>query len=356
MHLYHSVDQTWNLDRAKATGLNSNIDRLAIVQLRKLWHGTKPKFDPQSGKKIFKKRVYFRTLVFFQLLLLAPGATFSTDQIQNFQTALEENIDYKKEIENQLNSLKVISKEQAGPVKQKLAILYYRDQNHEKSFQIFLEALEDSQASPLSAVSLEEQNLYEHALKIYLDPLGASPQETAEKIRTNYSSVLQEHPDYYSIGYLAAIANANLGRFPDFFKIFYQSYIHLPNHYLAYKAKAVLHIKLFEREYAGNERERQRGLVLDNLKRASEVYPQDVSLYKMILMFSIEEQKPQLVSAYLNKIIDNNMMVPRVDIAFFVQQAVSANERELAQRFIDKAKEWYHYSRVINAAQEYLKK
>jgi hypothetical protein len=54
--VYHNRDQTWNLDRAKAPGLDdrksvhiSNIDRLAIVQPRELSHGPKSKFDPDWG-------------------------------------------------------------------------------------------------------------------------------------------------------------------------------------------------------------------------------------------------------------------------------------------------------------------
>jgi hypothetical protein len=49
------------------------------------------------------------------------------------------------------------------------------------------------------------------------------------------------------------------------------------------------------------------------------------------------------------------MMTARGDIAFYVQQAVSINEIELAQKFIDKATEWYQYSRTIKSAQQYLK-
>jgi len=66
--IYHNRAQTWNLDRAKAPGLDdvktvhiSNIDRLDIVQPRELSHGTKSKFEPDCGMKKFPTIVSFYT-------------------------------------------------------------------------------------------------------------------------------------------------------------------------------------------------------------------------------------------------------------------------------------------------------
>jgi len=47
-------------------------------------------------------------------------------------------------------------------------------------------------------------------------------------------------------------------------------------------------------------------------------------------------------------------MIPRADIAFFVQQAVEAKQIDLAEDFLELAKKRYPYSRVIEAAQQYI--
>lgn len=74
----------------------------------------------------------------------------------------------------------------------------------------------------------------------------------------------------------------------------------------------------------------------------------------MILGFTTEENKAAMLRTYLNKIIDQNIVLSRIDIPYYVEIAIAFEEYDLAQKFLDKAKDWYAYSRVVNVAQQRL--
>jgi hypothetical protein len=267
---------------------------------------------------------------------------------------LEKN--HKAAIASLQESLEKASQGQRSELQKQLAIVYFKDQNLEKAFAVFLEALKSAQSEAAASVSEEELTLYEKALKIYLDHHGpAEAREGAQIILTEYSSTLKDHPDYFLLGYLIAVAEANLDRFDTFFSRFYHSYRYFPQHYMAYKTKTVLHTKLFARAQTPKEQEVQRLAILENASIALEKNPQDTALYKMMISFSPENNKHEAVITYLNKIIEGNIIIPRADIAFFIQQAIATQQIELAQRFVYKAREWYPQSRVIDAAQAVLK-
>lgn len=262
--------------------------------------------------------------------------------------------DWKQAIASLQQQLKSASPEALGSLKAKLAITYYKDQQQEKAFQTFLDALDAANIHVPYTISSEEQTFYDEGLKTYLGHHALVSQEVAAQLQQRYAPVMAEHPDYHLLGFLLASAYANLGKYEDFFDLFYSSYSYFPKHFLAYKTKAILHIKIFEREPKGDLREQERAKIVDNLKAAIQSYPQDGSLYKLMLQFAPEALKPSFVETYLNKIIDDNIMVPRTDIPFYVQQAVAKKDFKLAQKFIDKAQEWYQFSRMVNASQEYL--
>lgn len=262
--------------------------------------------------------------------------------------------DYKEAITVYEKMLKTAPKDCAGLIKEKIAISYYHDQDQEKAFRIYLEALDNAKIESSPKITEEEQTFYEEALKIYLDHSKGSSHESANKIRQEYASVYAVHPDYYLLAYILAAAYANLEMFDDFFDTFYHSYRYWPDHYMAFKTKAVLHIKLFERARSAAERNIERQKIIDNVLQAIERNSRDESLYKLMVAYSNDREKPKVLDIYLNKIIDENIVIPRTDIAFYVQQAVAVKQNELAQRFINKANEWYQFSRVINAAQDYL--
>lgn len=263
------------------------------------------------------------------------------------------NEDYKKTIEQLNAAIAAAPAQEKGTLQAQLAVVLYKDQEQEKAFRLFLELLDAPAASVTPyQPSAEESAAYDAALKIYLS--HNSPKENAEELKKNYMPVIKEHPDYLLVGFLLSAAYANLGEFNQFFPTFYRSYQSNPDHYLAFKSKAALHIKLMERARTAEERERQQQLVLANAQAALERYPNDTGLYKLILTFTKDENRPAVVDAYLRKIIDNNIVIARADIAFYVQQAVAADRIDLAQEFINKAREWYAFSKVIDAAQQYL--
>jgi hypothetical protein len=249
------------------------------------------------------------------------------------------------------------AKDQKSTLMVELAMVYIREQNHEKAFKTFLEALSWIDEKKEIQPKPEDVAIYEREANIYLTHNGANSNTVnAEKLEKELKPLLSEHPDYYLTNFILAVSYANLGMYQEFMEAFYSSYRHFPQHYMAYKTKAILYIKLYERSLNADEKEKNRKKIIDNVQKAMEKNGDDCALYKLRMMFAAEEEKTPIVSLYLNKIIDRPMIVARADIAFFVHQAVEEKLWNVAQRFIDKAKETYQYSRVVLAAQEFLDK
>lgn len=240
-----------------------------------------------------------------------------------------------------------------GPLLAKLAILYLKDQNQEQAFITFLQALQESEKGKIQT-SLEDESFYREALQVYLDHSTGSPQMNAQKILTDYSGVMTKHPQAFLLGFIVSAAYANLGKYEDFMQLFYTCYQKDPDHYLAHKTQSVLYAKLYERAPNGEAREKYRLVLLEHLDLAIQRFPTDDSLYKLQLSFVSENKKAEMVLVTLNKIIHENIIIPRGDISFYVAKAVEANQLPLAQKFVDKAREWYQYSRVVSNAQAYL--
>ncbi len=264
------------------------------------------------------------------------------------------NGDYKQAIGEYQAAIKEAPPTDQAKLKIAMAKVYLQDQNLEKAFSLYLEAIDAMPTSPGHQPSPEEVTVYESALKVYLDPEDSSPADVAKNVKRQFATALAEHPDYYLLGFLFAAADANLGQYAQFFDLFARSYPHYPDHYLVYKTKAILQIKLFERARTPQEREVHQKKIEELLAKAIERNPNDKSLYKVIIGFSCDQDKPKIVTEYLNRIIASNMIVPRGDIPFFVQSAVEVKEFELAQHFLNKAREWYPVSRVLDTAQHYL--
>lgn len=253
--------------------------------------------------------------------------------------------------------LKEASQDKKSEITIQLAKAYVQDQNLEMAFLAYLDALKNAPKLPTPTISQEEQAHYDAGLEVYLDHNGGSnAQEIAKKILETYKPVLAQHPDNHLLPFLVAAAYANEGSYQEFMETFYKAYQRFPDHYMAYKTKAVLHIKLAERMRSPLEREQQRHSVVLEAEKAIERNEKDAGLYKLVMLFASDDQKPRLVTHYLNKIIEHPMIIARSDVAFFVRQAVEVKNYELAQRFIDKAQERFDYSRVVLAAQQYLDK
>jgi hypothetical protein len=286
------------------------------------------------------------------LILMFPAFGLLAENVA--ETAFKAG-DYKKSIAAFQEIIKSIPDDQKGPLLVQLASAYWKDQYQEPAFKNFLNALHYTSAAPSPALSEDEQKLYEQGLKIYLDHLlSGSPKEMARQLLGVGKATMEAHPDYYLLNLLLSTAYANLGQFEEFFNAFYRSYPYYSNHYLTYKTQAILHIKLFEREASLKSKDEQRQLVYEYITKAMEQNPQDISLYKIGLSFTLAGEQKSVLKTYLNQIIEKNIVIPRHDVAAFVQQAIEFNELDLAQKIVDKSREWYQYSRVIDEVQHSL--
>lgn len=259
-------------------------------------------------------------------------------------------------IKERIHSLEFIDCVNEGPAairKLELAKAYVLDQNMEKAFTVFLEALENS-AVETEMFSETDETFYQEALAFYLDPHAQSTKDTASDLLRRFEPVLKEHPECIQVSLLMAASYANMGRYRDFFALFFQAYPYASHHYLAYKTKAIIHIKLFEKACTAEQKESEQQKIVAYLQKASEKYPRDHSLYKMMVAFSPPAIKDQMIKSGLKKIVDDNIVIPRTDLVFFVEMAAKHNEFESAQLLLDKARQWYPYSRIINAAQQFL--
>jgi len=233
------------------------------------------------------------------------------------------------------------------------AIAEARAQHQEKAFEIFLKALE----TPVSAnnkVDSKERTLFLEGLELYLNPEGIRPELLAEEILESYQPVTANHPEYTLLNFIVASAYANKKEYDTFFWEFYRSYQNHPAHYLVDKTKAILHLRLMEQARLPVDREKHRQQVVAYLRNAAEKYPADLTLYRMILSLGTKEEKEGILKQSLTRILEENIRIPRGDVFPYVKDAVVLGEFELAQALIDRALEWYRYSRSINAAQKYL--
>lgn len=298
--------------------------------------------------------VYPRILLFFCFSLCSFVAIpLYADNFSAIELAIGQG-DYKE-------AMRLCNEHLAGDgakeAKVYLARALWWDQEQKKAIEVFLEALSLPAASKVAvALSVEEQRIYDDALQIYLSAGAGGAQTAADTLIKKYASVLKMHPEYHHLGFLIALAYANRGEFDLFFPLFYRSYSADPDHYLVHKTKAILYIKLYEKEPAGSEREALRNKLLESVKFASMLCSNDHTLYKVFLAFSKEEDRGQALIEVLKKMSLENIIPPRTDIAFYIQQAVDLGEKELAQSFLDRAYKWYPASRILDGAQQYINK
>lgn len=299
-------------------------------------------------------RKYELSIVIIAVLAAVFGEVDSIEAGAKERNALA-FADYKSAIRSKQEQIAAVGLSEKSRHLVELAILFLKDQEQEKAFSTYLQALD---AVPVKTSGSDDASVsdgtYCDALAIYFDHQSGTPKEKAQKIYNKYYSVVKEKCDVDLLTYIVAISLANLGRYDDFFELFYRSYQSLPNHFLAYKTKAILHIKLYERARTEKEREQQGELIQKNLELALAREPKDDTLYKLMITFSLQKNKTQQVRRCLNKIFDDNIILPRGDILFFVQEAVDVGEYKLAQSFIEKSRTWYPQSKIITSAQAYL--
>lgn len=295
--------------------------------------------------------MFWRVFVVFSTFF---SSALWSNQCQEALSAACQQRNFKHAIEIQKEFIEKAEDKERSRLKVDLAVLYLKDQDQESAFQIFLEALETVKTDQTTPMTQETEDLYKSALALYLEHGARTPQATAELICKEYGICQKKTVDAYLLGYVVALAYANLGNYEDFFNVFFDAYRHYPDHFLAFKTKAVLHIKLFDRARSETDRQRHREAISFNINQAIDREPRDDTLYKMLITFSSQQNKQEHVRRSLNKIIHDNIIIPRCDIQFYVQEAVEMKDYKLTQQFIDRAGEWYKNSRLVNIAQKYL--
>ena len=228
-----------------------------------------------------------------------------------------------------------------------LAKACYKNQDQEKAFRVFLEALEEVKKVDPQKMSKEEEKYYNEALGIYLSQRADQAEISSRKIDEKFSPILRDHPDFYHLGYILAVADANLHKFDRFFDLFYKSYKNDPHHFLAYKTKAILHIKLFERSKTLEERNNERKKILEHLRKAQELYPADFSLYRLEIAYTLPENKSVAAKEILYKIANQNIIPSRSDTVYFAMLALNINDQILINKWLAKGLEWYPDSRTL---------
>lgn len=247
------------------------------------------------------------------------------------------------------------SADKLGEAYKLLAESYYKDQEHEKAYTAFFQALKHTipPQAPYQPLP-EDEKMYKEGLAIYLEPSQRDPEAVALQLRDLYGGIVRLHPDYLELGYLVAVSYANLGDMERFFELFYHSYQQLPDHYLSYKSQAILHVKLMERAKTPEDKEQQRALVLQDLQLAKERYPKDTSIYRMQIAFANPDAREAILKRNLKEIIDQSIVIPRVDLSFYFDQLFAYREKELALDLLTKARGWYPYSRTLDSVKQML--
>lgn len=234
-----------------------------------------------------------------------------------------------------------------------LALAYEQDQDLEKAFQCFFQALQLCPKKEEAFLNPGEREIYEAAVKEYLDLQGIDPQGLAQKLMETYGE--KTRPGYFHLNLLLGMASANLEDYRRFFTNFYESFPQLHDHFLAHKGLGILSLRLSQFAHTSFQKHAYKEGALQYLMAALERCPKDSNLYRLLITLAKEEKNEALHALLLQKIVENKVAIPRTDVYLHVRDAVALQEFHLAQEIIDLARSLYHYSRSLSAAEQYLK-
>ena len=268
--------------------------------------------------------------------------------------AAVEAVHYKEALSAYNKALGRASKGRRSEIMRKMAVVHYHDQDRDQAFRSFLEALELAEPWAVAKVSAEERSLYEEAVKIYLEGEAKNPLEMSKQIREAYMPVLEQHPEYLLLNFVVATVSGNVGDVDRFFEGVYKSSRAYPEHFLSYKVRGILHIKLLESSRTTLERELHRHAAVEHFEKAIKANTEDPTVYRLLMSLAKGEYNQGAVLRYLKAMLASDIVIPRLDIMAYVMEAVAGGDRVLAQAILDKAKEHYNYSRAVVAAQTYL--
>jgi tetratricopeptide (TPR) repeat protein len=243
-----------------------------------------------------------------------------------------------------------VSDQEKSTLNFELATLFYKDQEIDKAFIHFLEALK---WLPKEAVSSKEEKdvEYQTALADYLAQAGKDPIDAAEMLLKKYGTCAENKK---ALNFLLATAYGNLGQYETFFVRFYQGYPYFYDTFLTHKTQGILYMRLFHHGKTTEEREYYEQMACQHLNLALQRNPLDASLYKIMIFHAKKEKNNTLVYDYMKKMVKHKVVASRSDILFYVQEAVALRDFTLGQSIIDIAKSHYEYSRALATAQEYL--
>jgi tetratricopeptide (TPR) repeat protein len=262
--------------------------------------------------------------------------------------------DLKKIIVEKSRRLDMVLPQQKSKLYLELAVAYYKDQEIDRAFSHFLEALKLQAKAVAPGMEPGEPELYSKALEDYLLLSGTDPVAAAAELLRKYGENANQFPHFLHLNFLIATAYANLGNFEEFFERFYRGYPYLHDSFLAYKIQGVLILRLAHHGKTDEERRRYQEEAFRYLSLALDKNEKDPGLYKVLYFLAKEEKKKKLTRDYLEKIVENQVVLPRADIFFYVREAVALGAFETGQGIIDQAKKHYEFSRAIAAAQDYL--
>lgn len=236
----------------------------------------------------------------------------------------------------------------------KLALLYHRDQEQEKGFYYFVKALELAKPHANYVPSEQDNVDYQEALGIYLAAQGTDVQQGCNIILKRYADKVAQNASLPQLSFIVAAAFANKGDYINSHKLFYASYGLLPEHYLAHKMLAILHLKLMEKLMPGKERQNLQLKIEHHLKKAIQAEPSDPLLYKLWLLHSPVKEKQTLIRQVLEMLTQKNVVINRADLSFFIGQGLLLEDLSTLKSFILKAKERLPHSRLLAEAEKNL--
>ncbi len=256
----------------------------------------------------------------------------------------------KKEICSLHDQLeKSVTKKETSEILFHLALAYEKDQEVDKAFFSFLEALKNL---PISSEKLElDEALGKEALTYYFQEVTAHPIEGSKQLIEKYGSLGSTSQPLLKL--VLAAAYANLGEYPFFFTHFYEAYPFVWDTFLSYKLQSTLCLRLGQREPQLQKKESLQKEAMAFLQKALEKKA-DPSLYKILIALAEEKGEEDMLFHSLQALITNKVIFPRSELFWYVQEAVSIEAYELAQELIDYAHLHYPVSKAVDAAQEYL--
>ncbi len=233
-----------------------------------------------------------------------------------------------------------------------LACAYIHDQEVNKAFSAFLEALKCAPEQKNAALLEEEKKIYDSALSQYLKQGCIDPFKTARELLSTYEELALAHPEYCHLNFLIATAYGNVGRYEEFFKLFAKLYPQMQDNFLADKSVAMLYFKKAQTE----NNESLKAKAIEHLKSALAKTAIDPTIYKLLIIDAKEKGQHDLEVEYFKMMCAQKAPLMRGDIFLYVKELVDLKQIEIAEGLLKNAAAEYSFSRSIVDAQSYITK